>query len=329
MLYFVAAVFWGVASGNPYRPPQWVYSGLPRSAGVAIVWLLLICELQLTQFIGFLFYVAFFWIWLPFHLAGARSQRRKAAAGQTNRSTKLSTSLRLWHVAGLALLLAVVVFWPLPSRLFAGIAALVGLIPAALLIKRAWVVAMSPADWVVGLKGRAADAYQRWKAESERVEARGNVLAASATVLRAPAKVVRFLEKPINYRVVLRTSAIFYFFGLIAILLLYLGFEAALWLRALADEKELAAAFGGGSLPNIVLMSLTCSLGIVGQWLINVSRLGMPGNVVIVTSRLIGLVGSGILIAGFLSHYSTDVSRLERPSPPSKPDGGESGAATG
>jgi hypothetical protein len=312
----VAAVLWGVASSNPYRPPQWLLTHLPRIAGVAIVWLLLICELQLTQFIGFLLYAAFFCIWLPFHLAGARAQRRKAAAGETNRGAKVSTSLRLWHVAGLALLLAVIVYWPLPSRLIAGLAAVVGLIPAALLIKRAWVVAMSPADWVVGLKGRAADAYQKWKAEAKKTEAKGQLLAATATVLHAPDKVVEFLAKPINHRVVLRTTAIFYFFGLIAILLIYLGFEAALWLRALADERELAAAFGGGSLPNIVVMSLTCSLGIVGQWLFDVSRLGVPGNVVIVTSRLTGLVGSGILIAGFLSHYSTDVSRLEPPAPP-------------
>jgi len=172
LMFLIAAFWWGVISRQPYRPPDLLLSHLPRIAAVLIVWILLICELQLTQLIGFIFYIVFLPTWLPIQLWRARSRRKKARTEKIEQGLKLSTNLHIWHVAGLALLLAVVVFWPLPSRLLAGAAAGVGLIPAALLIKRAWVVAMSPADWVLGLKGRAADIYQKWTAEAAKAQAK-------------------------------------------------------------------------------------------------------------------------------------------------------------
>jgi hypothetical protein len=317
-MFLIAAFWWGVILRQPYRPPDLLLSNLPRIAAILLVWILLICELQLTQVIGFFFYVALLPTWLPIQLWRARSRRRKARTDKIEQTVKLSTNLHVWHVAGLALLLAVVVFWPLPSRLFAGAAAAIGLIPAALLIKRAWVVAMSPADWVLGLKGRAADSYQKWTAEAAKAQAKGELLAAGAQVVQAPEKVVAFLSRGggLTYRLLVRTAVIIYFLALMGVLLLYLGFESALWLRALADERALASAFGGGDLPNIVEMSLVCFWGIVAQWNIRLADLGVLGSAVVVFGKIIGWFGSVVLIAVFFTHYASDAGRLDQPSTP-------------
>jgi hypothetical protein len=316
LLFALGAAAYSLLSGHPFTFPAWVTLHWPKLVAGVGIWILLICELQLTQLLGFVIYVISLPIWLPVLTATAYFKRRKARSEPIKTELKVSTSLRLWHVAGLVLLMAVLLWWPLPSRLWAALFGTVALIPLFLLLKRAYLTALSPVDWVIGLRGRAADIYRQLKASIEKTEAQAQQAAMLASIFNLPTRALDFLLKPGRHRLVLRSTALLYFYSLILVLLVYVGFVSALWLRAATPEAELLKALGRPELPNLLYMSFMCVLAIVGEWTLDVAVVGAAAKGVVLVTRLVGGIATISLITTFHSNYSADAHRFDQASLP-------------
>jgi hypothetical protein len=286
-------------------------AGLPsRAIGVAFVlWLLLICELQLTQVILFGGYLLTLPLWLPIH--GFRRYRRGRAVGITTKS--IPFKIRPLRLSLVLVLLAAVLWWPLPSPRVALVVGVIALLPGFYLARMTFRFAIAPASWMRELRSRLHKTYEEAK---NRAKAGGaGTPAAQQAQVATREWIVEFYEQTFPKSIergLLRTLVIANFCVLLVSCLVYLGFLGALWLRGLTvSPEQLAAAIGRVELPNLVHFTLICTLGVLGEWRIDTS--GLPGAAAVVVYTLnIARVGTSIILSAvFFSNYSVDIRRAE------------------
>lgn len=218
---------------------------LPEEAGsrvlilVIVGWLLFICELQLTQLVTFAVYTAALPFWLPF-LAGYHYFRNRVGSLAFKASPLKHTGLR---IGTSALLAGIYLWWPLPNRQVALILGIVALLPGLLLIRHTFRFCVAPGVWMRSLRSTAHSLYEKLK--SSDAASAPNTNPETAAQVDAWKRVI--VEKyetsflPEVERGLLRKVVVLYFCGLLVCCLLYLGFAAALFLRAFTESPEALA----------------------------------------------------------------------------------------
>ena len=284
-----------------------------RTLTLALVaWLLFICELQLTQCVTFAVYTVSLPFWLPF-LAGFHYFRNRFGSLSVKASPLKHRALRL---AAAVLLSAIYLWWPLPNRQIAFILGIVAFGPGLLLLRYTFGFCVAPGVWMRSLRSTAHGFYEAVKA-SDATSASNTDPATAAQVEGWKRYVVDKYETsfiPEIERGLLRKVVVLYFCGLVSSCLLYFGFVAALFLRALtASPEALAAALGRASLPNLLHMAAICSLGVLGTVRINASLL--PSSAAwLVTLLSLAPIGAGVVFtATFFGGYSADIAKVEEP----------------
>jgi hypothetical protein len=285
-----------------------------------VVWLLAICELQLTQLITFAVYAVALPFWLPF-LAGFHYYRNRFGSPPIKAAPIKLTAVR---VGAAVIFGGLYLWWPLPSRPIAFVLGVLALAPGFLLLRHTFRFCVTPGVWMRDLRSAAHKIYETFKTTDDTL----GPGASSETSARVEGWKRGFIAK-YEYAILggierglLRKTIVFYLFALLLACLLYLGFTAALFLRAFTNSPEaLASAFGRRELPNLLSMAAVCSLGVLGQLRINDTFLSPAGATVVLVLRLMGSAAGVAFISTFYGGYSTDIGRAES-RPEETPKGG-------
>jgi hypothetical protein len=286
--------------------PHWVWVGVT-------LWLLFLCEFQLTQLISFCFYVLTLPLWLPCVAIGHYFRNQLALTPFSVGQAAFKT--RLLRVCIVGLLGALYLWWPLPSPGVAILLGMLALIPGFYLLFRTFRFALAPGAWMRRCRAKLHEGYEAAK----KVQAApGNTEQSKLTanqVLAWKTWLIHKYESTLAVgmeRGLLRALAILYFSVLLFACLMYVGLLAALWLRGFAGTTEaLAASLGLKTLPNLISVAFMCSLGVLGEWHIDASVLPSAATWVVFLLNIARIGVSVVLIATFFGGYSADVIRAE------------------
>jgi hypothetical protein len=285
-------------------------SAPPRAVGVGVaLWLLIICELQLTQVILFAVYAVTLPLWLPIY--GIRRYLKGRFAGSTRKS--IPFKIRPLRLSIALVILATVFWWPLPNPRIALIVGVLALIPGLYLARLTFKFAIAPATWMRDFRARVHKAYENLKKQPVAANTGDDETRRQGEAIRR--WMINFYESILPKSIergLLRILAISYFCLLLASCLVYLGFLGALWLRGLTGTPEqLAMAIGRTDLPNLVHFTAICALGVLGEWKIDASVLPPAAAGVVYVLNIARVVTGLILITVFFSNYSADIRRFE------------------
>lgn len=297
-------------------PPQ--TPGGQRFLTIAVaLWLFVICELQLTQFFTFALYTVALPVWLPF-LALYHYFRNRLGVFAVKAS---SVHFPVLRIAAALILAGIYLWWPLPSRQVAFSLGLIALVPGFALFLHTFRFCVAPGAWMRTFRLGAHKLYETLKTAPA-----SSAVNASAEATAQVEAIKRFLIARYECsflggieRGVLRKLVVSYFSALLLICLLYVGFVAALFLRAFSDSPEgLALALGRRALPNLIHMAFLCSLGALGEVRIDGSVLPPGGAAVVLLLNLARVATGIVLTATFFGGYSADIAKAEatREDPP-------------
>jgi hypothetical protein len=218
------------------------------------------------------------------------------------------------RVGAAVILGGVYLWWPLPSRQIAMFLGILALVPGFLLLRHTFRFCVAPGVWMRDFRSAAHKIYETVKTTdvtsapnashetSKQVEAWKQFL-----IGKYESSFLGGIERGL-----LRKIVVLYFCALLLACLLYLGFTAALFLRAFSSSPEtLASALGLKQLPDLLHVAAICSLVGLGEASINDTFLPPAGAAVVLLLRLVRDVAGVVYTATFFGGYSADIARAE------------------